>query len=227
MAEAERAGRHIRSYVLRTGRFSDSQKRAYNALSGKFVIPFQDRPVDLNELFGNDQPVTLEIGFGMGRATAQIADENREKNYLGVEVHRPGIGRLLWEIERRSLPNIRIIEYDAAVVVEKMLGPLSLDAVHVFFPDPWPKKRHHKRRLIQCPFTRNLCAVLKPCAYIYMVTDWDDYANWALEELRATPGLINSYAGFAPPMEWRPRTQFEQKGLDKNHRIWELFFTKA
>jgi len=227
MEEAEIAKRGIKSYVLRAGRFSDSQKRTYNALSEKFVIPFQGSPVDLSELFGNDRPVTLEIGFGMGTATAQIADENREKNYLGLEVHRPGIGRLLWEIERRSLSNVRIIEYDAAVAVEKMLAPLSLDAVHAFFPDPWPKKRHHKRRLIQRPFTDELCLTMKPGAYFYMVTDWEDYANWALEVLRATPGLVNVYDGFAPPQEWRPRTQFEQKGLDKKHRIRELFFSKA
>jgi len=226
MAETEPANRHIKSYVLRTGHFSDSQKRAYNELSGKFVIPFQDSPADLKELFGNGWPVTLEIGFGMGKATAQIADANRERNYLGVEVHRPGIGRLLWEIEQRSLSNIRIIEYDAAEVLEKMLAPSSLDAVHVFFPDPWPKKRHHKRRLIQRPFTDGLRTAMKAGAYLYMVTDWEDYGNWALEELRATPGLLNAYDGFAPPQEWRPRTHFEQKGLDKNHRIWELFFIR-
>jgi tRNA (guanine-N7-)-methyltransferase len=218
--------RHIKSYVLRTGRFSASQKRSYNA-AGDFIIPFQDTHADLPVIFGNNRPITLEIGFGMGLATAVIAAENPDKNYLGIEVHRPGIGRLLWEIEQRSLSNIRIIEYDAAVAVGRMIPDSSLDAVHVFFPDPWPKQRHHKRRLMQRPFTDTLCRALKPDGYLYMVTDWDDYGNYALSELSATDGLVNAYSGFAPPQTWRPRTGFEQKGLDKNHVIRELYFIKT
>jgi tRNA (guanine-N7-)-methyltransferase len=193
--------------------------------------------------------VTVEIGFGMGRATARIARENPDRNYLGIEVHRPGIGRLLWEIEKGSLENIRILEHDAVEALEKMIPGGSVAAFHVFFPDPWTKKRHHKRRLVTRPFTGLLAEKLRPGAYIYMVTDSGDYARWALAELSATAGLRNPYAacpapqggaaeapqaggppgpepGFAPPRPWRPRTEFEAKGLAKGHEIFEIYFEK-
>jgi tRNA (guanine-N7-)-methyltransferase len=180
--------------------------------------------MDYAAVFGNGAPVIAEIGFGMGTATAIIAADNPEKNYLGIEVHRPGIGRLLWEIEQRSLSNIRIIEHDAVEVFEKMIPPLSLEGIHLFFPDPWPKTRHHKRRLVQRPFTHTLAARLKPNGYLYMVTDWEDYALSALDELAATNPLVNTCGGFAESREWRPRTSFERKGLAKAHQVRELFF---
>lgn len=163
----------------------------------------------------------------MGTSTAQIAAANPDKNYLGIEVHRPGIGRLLWEIESRGLSNIRIVEGDAADFMQKMLAPSSLQAIHIFFPDPWPKKKHHKRRLLRRPFTEVLAQRLVPGGYLYMTTDWEDYALEALAELAATPGLCNAYDGFAEPQPWRPATEFERKGLNKSHIIRELFFTKA
>ena len=215
-----------KSYVIRKGRFTEAQKKAYNTSAEKFIIPPRETELDFRGIFGSDQSVTLEIGFGMGIATAEIAQANPSKNYLGVEVHRPGIGRLLWEIEKRSLENIRIVEYDAVFVAEKMLGENSLDAVHLFFPDPWPKKRHRKRRLVQRPFTETLAKRLKPGGYLYMVTDWEDYAVHALEELGATAGLHGAYEGFAPPQNWRPKTKFEQKGLAKDHVIRELYFVR-
>jgi tRNA (guanine-N7-)-methyltransferase len=225
---------------------SDAQRRSYETLSPRFCIPFASDPAlppaagPLNDRlgFGNDKPVTIEIGFGMGIATAMIAEANPQQNYLGLEVHRPGIGRLLWEIEKRSLQNIRVIEHDAVEVLQQMIPANSVAGFHIFFPDPWPKKRHHKRRLITRPFTDLLAEKLKdgaaihsPRAYIYMVTDWEDYGDWALAELSATPGLRNPYeggglGGFAPPQEWRPRTKFEQKGIDKNHKMRELYFVK-
>jgi len=214
----------IKSYVLRSGRGTNAQRRSYDSLSERFIIPFENDTMNFARIFGNDNPVTVEIGFGMGLATALIAEENPAKNYVGIEVHRPGIGRLLWEIEQRSLANIRIIEQDAALVFEKMIPPRSLEGIHLFFPDPWPKKRHHKRRLVKRPFTATLAAGLKPGGYLYMVTDWEDYAAWALAELGATDGLVNSCDGFAPPRDWRPRTAFEKKGLAKNHQVRELFF---
>jgi len=228
----------VKSYVLRAGRITDSQRKSYDTLSENFIIPFASLPLDFVQLFGNNNPVTVEIGFGMGAATAVIAEENPEKNYIGIEVHKPGIGKLLWEMEQRSLSNIRIIEHDAVEVFLKMIPPNSLDGIHLFFPDPWPKKRHHKRRLVQKPFTGVLTAGLKPGGYLYMVTDWEDYADWALAELGATEGLINPYGstngetdgstdGFATPQDWRPRTKFERKGLEKNHVVKELFFTKT
>ena len=215
-----------KSYVLRAGRFTDAQKRAYNSLAEKYIIPFSEEKLDFCKVFAKGSGVTLEIGFGMGIATAIIAEANPQKNYLGVEVHRPGIGRLLWEIEKRSLANIRIIEHDAAPVTEKMISDSSLEAIHVFFPDPWPKKRHRKRRLMQRPFTESLAQKLSPGGYLYMATDWEDYAVHALEELSACPLLQNAYEGFAPPQPWRPITKFEQKGLTKEHCIKELYFIK-
>ena len=214
----------IRSYVLRSGRGTSAQQRAYDSLSERFIIPFENKPMDYAAIFGSGNPVIAEIGFGMGTATAVIAEENPGKNYLGIEVHRPGIGRLLWEIEQRSLSNIRIIEHDAVEVFQKMIPPSSLEGIHLFFPDPWPKKRHHKRRLVQKPFTHTLAAALEPNGYLYMVTDWEDYAQWALEELGTTNSLVNTCDGFAEPREWRPRTSFERKGLAKDHQVRELFF---
>jgi tRNA (guanine-N7-)-methyltransferase len=220
-------GYDIKSYVLRSGRMSAAQRRSYETLSPLFCAPFAEAPLDFPRVFGNTQPVTLEIGFGMGAATVMIAAENPGKNYLGVEVHRPGIGRLLWEIENRGLSNIRIVEADAAEVLKKMIPPGSLGAFHIFFPDPWPKKRHHKRRLIRRPFTEALAEKLSPGGYVYMVTDWADYGDWALAELSATEGLRNVYGGFAPAQEWRPRTRFEEKGREKELEVRELYFIKG
>jgi tRNA (guanine-N7-)-methyltransferase len=216
----------IKSFVLRTGRGTVGQQRSYDSLSGQFLIPFDTKAIDYAAIFGNDNPVIVEIGFGMGQATAIIAGTHPDNNYLGIEVHRPGIGKLLREIQERSLSNIRIIEHDAAEVFAGMIPPHSLHGIHLFFPDPWPKKRHHKRRLVQQPFTNALTSCLKPQGYLYMVTDWEDYALWALEALTSTEGLVNSGNGFSQPQTWRPRTSFEQKGLEKKHKVRELFFRK-
>jgi tRNA (guanine-N7-)-methyltransferase len=222
-AASPSSGGRIKSYVRRSGRISGAQRRSYEALFPRYGVPFGDLP-DYPGIFGNDHPVTVEIGFGMGDATAQIAGEHRDRNYLGIEVHRPGIGRLLWEIERRGLDNIRIIEHDAVEVLERMIGAASVAAFHIFFPDPWPKKRHHKRRLVTRPFAELLAGKLRPGGYVYMVTDWADYGDRALEAFSAARGLANPYGGFAPPRPWRPETKFERKGLDKHHQVRELFF---
>jgi len=216
----------LKSYVIRTGRYTTAQRKAYDALSGAYLVEIPQEKLDFNKIFANANGVTLEIGFGSGLATAAIAEANPDKNYLGIEVHRPGIGRLLWEIEKRSLSNIRIMEYDAVHITENMIPENSLEAIHVFFPDPWPKKRHRKRRLMQRPFTDKLAACLKSGGYLYMVTDWEDYALHALFELNATAALRNAYEGFAPPQNWRPVTRFEQKGLAQDHAIRELFFVR-
>ena len=225
----------IKSYVLRSGRVTDAQRRSYDSLSERYIVPFAENRINYVQIFGNDNPVITEIGFGMGEATAVIAAENPEKNYIGIEVHRPGVGKLLWEIEHRSLSNIRIVEHDAVEVFLKMIPQDSLEGIHLFFPDPWPKKRHHKRRLVQRPFTGILASRLRPGGYLYMVTDWEDYAVWALEELGGTEGLVNFYGetnsgaayGFALPQSWRPRTKFEKKGIDKKHEVRELYFRKS
>ncbi|TCW60318.1 tRNA (guanosine(46)-N7)-methyltransferase TrmB [Treponema sp. J25] len=228
--------RRVRSFVLRAGRMTAAQERSYTELAPRYCIPYQKGPVDMASLFGNTNPVTIEIGFGMGDATARIAEAHRECNYLGIEVHRPGVGKLLWEIEQRHLENIRIIEHDAVEVLMDMIPDQSVAAFHIFFPDPWPKKRHHKRRLIQRPFTDLLVQKLKTGGYVYMTTDWEDYAYWALREFSATPGLLNPYwkageaeaeNGFARGQQWRPETKFERKGKAKDHRIWELYLIKG
>ncbi|MDR1956584.1 MAG: tRNA (guanosine(46)-N7)-methyltransferase TrmB [Treponema sp.] len=214
----------IKSYVRRSGRMSQAQRRAYETLLPRYGIPLVAETLDYQQVFGNEQPLIIEIGFGMGIATAQIAQDNPRTNYLGIEVHRPGIGRLLGEIERRQLLNIRIIEADAVEVLKQRIPDRSVQGFHVFFPDPWPKKRHHKRRLMTRPVTDLLARKLGPCGFVYMVTDWADYGDWALRELSATPGLANPYEGFAPPQHWRPQTAFERKGLAKNHGVYEIFF---
>jgi tRNA (guanine-N7-)-methyltransferase len=215
----------VRSYVIRKGRISSAQSRSYETLFPVFGLG-GDHFLDSSLVFGNDNPIVVEIGFGMGTATAIIAGENPELNYLGIEVHMAGIGKLLWNIEKMDLKNIRIIEGDAADIINKRIKDNTISAFHIFFPDPWPKKRHHKRRLIKRPFTDSLAAKLIPSGYIYMVSDWEDYGNWALFELSATPGLANKYDTFAEKQSWRPETEFERKGIKKNHNVWELFFVK-
>ncbi|MDR1177916.1 MAG: tRNA (guanosine(46)-N7)-methyltransferase TrmB [Spirochaetaceae bacterium] len=215
-----------KSYVLRAGRMTGAQKRSYEEYSGAWLVPFvPGKALDREAVFANPEPLCVEIGFGMGTATAVLAAQNPGVNYLGIEVHRPGIGRLLWEIEKRGLSNIRIIEGDAVDVISAM--SFRADSFHIFFPDPWPKKRHHKRRLVREPFTSLLAQKLKKGGYLYMVTDWEDYGHWALAALDATEGLENRYEGFAPAQTWRPETKFERKGIEKNHGVWELMFERG
>jgi tRNA (guanine-N7-)-methyltransferase len=203
-----------------------AQKRSYEEYSGKWLVPFvPGKALDAEAVFAGRGPLCVEIGFGMGTATAVLAAQNPGINYLGIEVHRPGIGRLLWEIETRGLSNIRVIEGDAVDVLSSM--SFKADSFHIFFPDPWPKKRHHKRRLVQGPFAALLAQKLKKGGCLYMVTDWEDYARQALAALGAAEGLENRYDGFAPAQSWRPRTKFEQKGIEKNHRVWELMFERG
>jgi tRNA (guanine-N7-)-methyltransferase len=224
----ESGDRAIKSFVLRSGRMSPAQKRSYENLFPFYAIKGERKGfIESSYLFGNANPLNIEIGYGMGKATAGIALNNPENNYLGIEVHRPGIGRLLWEIEKLGLKNIRIIEGDAAKILADRIQDNSISAFHIFFPDPWPKKRHHKRRLIKRPFTDLLAAKLLSGGYIYMASDWVDYGDWALKELSATPCLTNKYSAFSVPQEWRPETEFEKKGRLKNHEIRELFFTKT
>lgn len=218
--------RPIKTYVLRQGRMSESEKRSYADLHQVWCIPFEHKTLNFTEIFGNTNPVTIEIGFGMGHATAEIAEKNPEMNYIGIEVHKPGVGRLLGEIKRRQLKNLFIIEHDALEALEVMVPDSSIEAFHIFFPDPWPKKKHHKRRLLHRPRTDLLSQKLASEGYLYFVTDWQEYAEDALMELSQTPGLHNRYESFSPPQEWRPRTKFEQKGLDAGHGIYELIFER-
>lgn len=219
--------REIKTYVLRIGRMTDAQERAYKELSAKWCIQFnENEKLDFKKIYGNDNPVVIEIGFGMGDATWQIAKDNPDVNYLGIEVHRPGVGKLLNHIEAEGLTNLRIIEFDALEVLDKMVSDGGVDGFHIFFPDPWPKKKHHKRRMVQRPRTNLIAKKLKKGGYLYFVTDWYPYAEFALEELNLTEGLKNRYNGFAEKQPWRSQTKFERKGQAADRVITEIMFEK-
>lgn len=218
--------RSIRSYVLRQGRLTPAQQRACEDFFPQFGIPYQDSVLDLDHVFGRSAPKVLEIGFGMGETTADIAARHPGNDYLGIEVHTPGVGSLLKRVGEAGTANVRVIRHDAVEVLRVMIPPASLDGVHIFFPDPWQKKRHHKRRLIQPPFVALLCSRMKPGAYLHAATDWEDYAQQILEVLAAEPTLVNTAARFAPRPEWRPQTKFEARGLKLGHRVWDILFRR-
>jgi len=220
------AHRPIRSFVLRAGRVSSAQQRARETLLPVYGIPYRPECLDLDQTFGRQAPRILEIGFGMGETTARIAAEHPEMDFLGVEVHTPGIGSLLKQIGELGLGNVRVIPHDAVEVLKFMLGPDSLDGVHIFFPDPWPKKRHHKRRLIQPGLVALLCDRLKPGGYLHAATDWQPYAEHILGVLSAEPRLENTAATYAPKPSYRPTTKFETRGLKLGHGVWDIVFRK-
>jgi tRNA (guanine-N7-)-methyltransferase len=205
---------------------SNAQRRAYEQLLARYAIPYSPAVLDLAAAFGRSAPTTLEIGFGMGETTAAIARAHPEHNYLGVEVHSPGVGSLLKQIDEQGLVNLRLVQHDATDVVQHMIAPGVLDGIHIFFPDPWPKKRHHKRRLIQLAFVRLAASRLRPGGYLHLATDWQDYAAQMLEVLRAEPALVNSAEAFAPRPAYRPPTKFEQRGLRLGHGVWDIVFQR-
>jgi tRNA (guanine-N7-)-methyltransferase len=218
--------RHIRSYVLRQGRVSPAQQRAVETLLPRFGIPYTAQSLDLDQAFGRDAPKILEIGFGMGDSTATIALAHPGNDYLALEVHTPGVGNLLKLIDAQQISNIRIIQHDAVEVLRDMLGDASLSGVHIFFPDPWHKARHNKRRLIQSLFIAQLVRKLKPGGYIHVATDWQDYAEQVLAVLSAEPLLENTAADYAPRPAYRPLTKFEQRGIRLGHGVWDLVFRR-
>jgi tRNA (guanine-N7-)-methyltransferase len=218
--------RPIRSFVLRQGRVTNAQRRAREELLTVHGVPFVRAPLDLDRLFGRAAPKILEIGFGMGETTAAIARDHPEHDYLGIEVHTPGVGSLLKRIADLHLENVRIVQHDAVEVLQHMIAPAVLAGVHLFFPDPWPKKRHHKRRLIQPPFVALLASRMKPGATVHACTDWEEYAQQMLQVLSADRALENTAVGYAERPESRPETKFERRGLDLGHRVWDLVFRK-
>lgn len=218
--------RPIRSFVLRQGRFSPAQREAYDVLLPRFGISYSPAAIDLANEFGRPNPKILEIGFGMGETTAAIAALQPEHDFLAVDVHAPGVGSLLRLIDRAQLTNVRIITHDAVDVVERMIVPGTLAAVHVFFPDPWPKKRHHKRRLLQPAFVHALAQRLAPGGYLHTATDWEDYAVEMLATLKHETLLVNSARDFAPRPAYRPLTKFERRGLARGHGVWDLIFRR-
>jgi len=227
-AEANDASqRRIRSFVLRQGRLTKGQARALETVFPKFGITYKPELLDLSTQFGRaDSKKILEIGFGMGETTAKIAQTLPECDFLAAEVHTPGVGALLKLIDESALTNIRVIQHDVVEVLQNMLPEASLDGIHIFFPDPWHKKRHHKRRLIQAEFVKLLCTKLKPGAYIHVATDWQEYAEWVLEVLSAEPQLQNTAKDYAEKPGYRPLTKFENRGIKLGHGVWDMVFTR-
>jgi tRNA (guanine-N7-)-methyltransferase len=219
--------RPVRTYVLRQGRLTEAQRRARDELLPRFGVPYSREPLDLARLFGRHAPKIMEIGSGMGETTARIAAAHPDRDYLAIEVHTPGVGSLLAQLAAQGLENVRVIQHDAVEVVQHMIAPSSLDGVHVFFPDPWPKKRHHKRRLLQAPFIALLATRLKPGATVHVATDWEDYARQILDMLSAEPALVNTSDGFASRPDDRPLTKFERRGLKLGHGVWDVVFRRA
>lgn len=230
----------IRSYVIRTTRMSDHQKEAYQRLQSVYCIPIaEDESAETalrwDQVFPHrreepGRPVILDIGFGMGYELAELADRWRDHDFLGIEVHKPGVGKLLGELEKRALENVRVMRSDAVRICRSFIPPGTVRGIHIFFPDPWPKKRHHKRRLIRPGFPELIAPLLQRDGYVYLVTDWEDYARQMVRVLDESPHLDNRYPddeGFAPSLTWRPETAFERKGLGKGHRIFELVYERA
>ena len=216
----------IRSYVLRQGRVSNAQRRAHDTLLPRFGIPFGETPLDLDTVFGRRAPRILEIGCGMGETTVAIAAAHPDTDYIGIEVHTPGVGSLLKQIDEAGLGNVRVIQHDAVAVMDTMIPPASLDGLHIFFPDPWPKKRQQKRRLIQSPFIALAASRLKPGAYLHAATDWQEYAEQILAVFSAEPTLANTASGYAEKPAYRPQTKFETRGLKLGHGVWDIVFRR-
>jgi tRNA (guanine-N7-)-methyltransferase len=216
----------IRSYVLRQGRFSPGQQRAHAELMPRFGISYSPHPMDFAQVFARQAPVVAEVGFGMGETTARIAAANPQVNYLGIEVHAPGVGSLLKHVAEAGLENVRIVQHDAVEVMREMVPPASLAAIHVFFPDPWPKKRHHKRRLLQPAFVSLAASRLVPGGIFHVATDWEEYAQEVLAVFASTPALENTSEGFAARPATRPETKFERRGLNLGHGVWDVVFRR-
>ena len=216
----------IRSFVVRPGRLGPGQARALAELAPRFVLPFEDRPLDVEAAFGRAAPLVVEIGFGMGAATIRIALDEPQHDFLGIEVHPPGVGSLLKQIGETGAGNLRIVRHDAVEVLDRMIAPASLAGVNVFFPDPWHKTRHHKRRLLQAPFVGLLASRLQPGGRLHCATDWQPYAEQMLTVLSAEPSLVNTAAGYATRPASRPMTKFELRGVGRGHGVWDLVFEK-
>jgi tRNA (guanine-N7-)-methyltransferase len=229
--------RGIKSFVLREGRLTAGQQRAFDELWPRFGIgggpdddlEWQGGQLDLAAVFGNDHPVTLEIGFGNGDSLAEMAAASPERNFIGIEVHRPGVGHLLLKIEELGLTNLRVMRKDAVQVLGRALPEASLDRVQLFFPDPWHKKRHHKRRILQPDFVRLLARVIRPGGLFHAATDWQDYAAHMMAVLSEAAGLFENAAGpgnYTPRPDYRPLTKFEQRGHRLGHGVWDLVFRR-
>ena len=228
MEEKEAGRRPVRSFVLRGGRLTEGQKRALEEFWPRFGIEKGESPLDFKTLFGNDAPVIMEIGFGNGDATWQMAQAHPAENYLGVEVHQPGVGHLLLKMKQHGITNIRIANDDAVEFLCERVPTESLAGVRIYFPDPWPKKRHHKRRLIQPSLIELLASRMHPGALLHLATDWEPYAQHMLEVMGSSDGFVNlSPSGdFCDQPEWRPETKYERRGEGLGHRVRDLLFKR-
>ena len=219
--------RGIRSYVLRAGRITPAQKRALDELLPRFGIPYSPAAIDFDRVFGRTAPRVLEIGFGNGDTLVELAAESPERDFIGAEVHPPGVGHCLLAVESRGLANVRVIVHDAVEVLAHQVAPASLDEVLLYFPDPWPKKRHHKRRIVQPAFAALVADRLKPGGRFKLATDWEPYAAWMLEVLDASPGFANAAAGGGcVERPQRSATRFERRGQRLGHRVFDLEFVR-
>lgn len=213
-----------RSYRLRGVRITPAQQEARDSLWAKYGVEFQESTIDLASLFPKQQPIIMEIGYGMGEATWQIAKANPSTNYLGVEVHMPGVGKLMARLDEYELTNVRLIERDVFEVFYYMIKDSSLDGVHLFFPDPWPKKRHFKRRIVNERFLSDVASKLKPGGYLHIATDWVPYAEWITQVFSQTKLFTG---GLVERPDWRPLTRFEGQGISKDHAVNDFRFLKA
>jgi tRNA (guanine-N7-)-methyltransferase len=218
--------RAIRSFVLRQGRVSNAQRRALDTLMPQYGIAYEAKELDLAAKFGRKARHVLEIGCGMGETTVAIALANPDTDYLGIEVHSPGVGSLLKLTAENELTNLRVIQHDAVEVLRDMIAPASLDGCHIFFPDPWPKLRHHKRRLLQPDFVALLASRMRAGAVLHVATDWENYAEYILEVLSASQDFRNLAETYAPRPGQRPHTKFEERGLKLGHQVWDLMFER-
>jgi tRNA (guanine-N7-)-methyltransferase len=219
--------RPIRSYVLRQGRLTKHQAEGIRLLSPIHVIPFESNILNWDTIFKNKGKKIIEIGFGMGDTTAEIAENLNKSNFIAIDVHSPGVGNLLNKIKEKELQNLKIIQHDAVEVLEKMIINKSLDAIHIFFPDPWHKKRHNKRRLIQKPFLELISKKLKKDGYIHIATDWEDYANWVIEIFNKNKMYKIKNSDFSKKPSYRPKTKYENRGINLGHQVWDIVFIKV
>jgi len=219
--------RPIRSYILRQGRITTAQTKAIQENLKKHAIVFENQPINFNDVFQNGSgELVLEIGFGMGTSTAEIAKANPKKNYIAIEVHSPGVGNLLKLIQENDISNLKIIQHDAVEVLNTMIKNDSLDGIHIFFPDPWPKKRHHKRRLIQDSFLKLMAQKVKQSGYLHIATDWEDYALWIIDLLDKETLLQKTSEDFFRKPDYRPLTKYENRGIKLGYKVWDMIYRR-
>ena len=228
MEDADKKIRPIRSYILRQGRLTKYQSMAIEKFADEFIIPVSDEYIDWNAIFSaNNKEKFIEIGFGMGDTTAEIAMNMPEKNFVGIEVHSPGVGNLINKIKKHQLSNLKIIQYDAVEVIDKMIADASLDGILIFFPDPWHKKRHNKRRLIKEVFLKKIARKIKDTGYIHIATDWEDYALWIIDEIKKCNNLLLKSKKYHSKPNYRPFTKYEKRGVNLGHKVWDIILSRT